>query len=139
VQALEDVYLYTVDDLAKVVQTGKDHRQAAVAQAEVIIDAGVQNFMHWLHQRGTVPLIQQLNAQADEWRMLEISRAKKMLAKGEPVEAVLEALSRGLTQKMLHGAMSELHASDADNRDSTAKAVARMFLRGNPPKDGNSL
>ena len=139
VQALEDVYLYTVDDLAKVVQTGKDHRQAAVAQAEVIIDAGVQNFMHWLHQRGTVPLIQQLNAQADEWRMLEISRAKKMLAKGEPVEAVLEALSRGLTQKMLHGAMAELHASDADNRDSTAKAVARMFLRGNPPKDGTSL
>ena len=139
VQALEDVYLYTVDDLAKVVQTGKDHRQAAVAQAEVIIDAGVQNFMHWLNQRGTVPLIQQLNAQADEWRTLEISRAKKMLAKGEPVEAVLEALSRGLTQKLLHGAMAELHASDADNRDSTAKAVARMFLRGNPPKDGNSL
>jgi glutamyl-tRNA reductase len=139
VQALEDVYLYTVDDLAKVVQTGKDHRQAAVAQAEVIIDAGVQNFMHWLNQRGSVPLIQQLNAQADEWRTLEISRAKKMLAKGEPIEAVLEALSRGLTQKMLHGAMAELHASDADNRDSTAKAVARMFLRGNPPKDVNSL
>jgi glutamyl-tRNA reductase len=139
VQALEDIYLYTVDDLAKVVQTGKDNRQAAVAQAEVIIDAGVQNFMHWLNQRGTVPLIQQLNAQADEWRALEINRAKKMLAKGEPVEAVLEALSRGLTQKMLHGAMAELHASDAANRDSTAQTVSRLFLRGNLPKGSNSL
>jgi glutamyl-tRNA reductase len=139
VQALEDIYLYTVDDLAKVVQTGKDNRQAAVAQAEVIIDSGVQNFMHWLNQRGTVPLIQQLNAQADEWRMLEINRAKKMLAKGEPVEAVLEALSRGLTQKMLHGAMTELHASDVENRDSTAQTVSRLFLRGHQPKNSSRL
>ncbi len=134
VKALEDIYLYTVDDLAKVVQTGKDNRQAAVAQAEVIIDAGVQNFMHWLSQRGTVPLIQQLNAQADEWRLVEISRARKLLAKGEPVEAVLEALSRGLTQKMLHGAMAELHASDEHTRDSTVQTVSRLFLRGNLPK-----
>jgi glutamyl-tRNA reductase len=139
VQALEDIYLYTVDDLAKVVQTGKDNRQAAVAQAEVIIDAGVQNFMHWLSQRGTVPLIQQLNAQADEWRQLEINRAKKMLAKGEPIESVLEALSRGLTQKMLHGAMAELHASDEDNRERTARTVSRLFLRGSPPKDLSGL
>ena len=139
VQALEDIYLYTVDDLARVVQTGKDNRQAAVAQAEVIIDAGVQNFMHWLNQRGTVPLIQQLNAQADEWRAMEINRAKKMLAKGVPVEAVLEALSRGLTQKMLHGAMTELHTSDAENRDSTAQTVSRLFLRGHQPKDSNRL
>src|SRR5450830_1649035 len=84
VKALEDVYLYTVDDLAGVVQTAQASRQAAVAQAEAIVDAGVQSFMHWLNQRRTVPLIQQLNAQADEWRTLEIVRAKKLLAKGEP-------------------------------------------------------
>ena len=53
VKALEDVYLYTVDDLAHVVQTGQANRQAAVAQAEAIIDAGVQSFMHWMDQRGT--------------------------------------------------------------------------------------
>ena len=113
VKALEDVYLYTVDDLAAVVQQGQASRQAAVAQAEVIIDAGVASFMHWLGQRDTVPLIRQLNAQTEEWRALELARARKLLAKGEPVEAVLEALARGLTQKMLHGAMAELHAGDA--------------------------
>jgi glutamyl-tRNA reductase len=137
VKALEDVYLYTVDDLAKVVQTGKDNRQAAVAEAEVIIEAGVHNFLHWLNQRSSVPLIQQLNAQADEWRAMELARARKMLAKGDSVDAVLEALSRGLTQKMLHGAMAELHASDAESRESTAHTVSRMFLRGNPPKEHN--
>ncbi len=130
VQALPDIYLYTVDDLAKVVQTGKDSRRAAVAEAEVIIDAGVQNFMAWLNQRGTVPLIQQLQAQADEWRSLEINRAKKLLAKGESIDAVLEALARGMSQKMLHGTLAELHSGDVIQREATAQTVSKLFLRG---------
>ncbi len=134
VKALPDIYLYTVDDLAQVVQTGRDNRQAAVAEAEVIIDAGVQNFMHWLSQRGTVPLIQQLTAQTDEWRALEIGRAKKLLARGESIDTVLEALSRGLTQKMLHGTWAELHAGDVDNREATAQTVSKLFLRGRAPR-----
>ena len=136
VKALPDIYLYTVDDLAQVVQTGKDSRQAAVAEAEVIIDAGVQNFMHWLQQRGTVPLIQQLNAQADEWRALEITRAKKLLSRGEPIDAVLDALARGLSQKMLHGTLAELHAGDASSREATAHTVSKLFLRGKLPGNG---
>ncbi len=134
VKALDDVYLYTVDDLATVVQTGKDHRQAAVAQAEAIIDAGVQSFMHWMDQRdpqaGVVGLIQDLNHQADQWRNAEVARAKKLLAKGQDVDAVLEALARGLTQKMLHGALAELHTGDEHTRQAMADTVARLFLRG---------
>ena len=129
VKDLEDVYLYTVDDLASVVQTGQANRQAAVAQAEAIIDAGVQSFLHWMDKRGTVPLILQLNAQADEWRAMELARARKMLAKGENVDAVLEALSKGLTQKMLHGAMAELHAGDAEARERASSAIQHFFLR----------
>ncbi len=129
VKRLEDVYLYTVDDLASVVQTAQANRQAAVAQAEAIVDAGVQSFMHWVDQRGSVPLIQQLNAQADEWRAMEISRARKLLAKGEDVDAVLEALSKGLTQKMLHGAMAELRAGDSQARERASSAIQHFFLR----------
>ena len=129
VKALEDVYLYTVDDLAQVVQQGQANRQAAVAQAETIVDAGVQSFMHWLDQRGAVPLIQQLAAQTEAWRSAELARARKQLARGDDTEAVLEALSRNLTQKMLHGALAELHAGDAQAREQTAAAIARLFLR----------
>ncbi len=129
VKELEDVYLYTVDDLANVVQTAQANRQAAVAQAEAIVDAGVQSFMHWVDQRSAVPLIQQLNAQADAWRAAELARARKMLAKGEDVDAVLEALSKGLTQKMLHGAMAELHAGDAAARERASTAISHFFLR----------
>ncbi len=129
VKELEDVYLYTVDDLASVVQTAQANRQAAVAQAEAIVDAGVQSFLHWIEQRSTVPLIQQLNAQADEWRALEIARARKLLAKGENVDDVLEALSRGITQKMLHGAMAELRGGDLAARERATTAVQHFFLR----------
>jgi glutamyl-tRNA reductase len=100
-----------------------------VAQAEVIIDAGVQSFLHWLDQRASVPLIQQLNAQTDEWRATELARARKLLAKGEDMDTVLEALSRGLTQKMLHGALAELHAGDAAARERASAAIQHFFLR----------
>jgi glutamyl-tRNA reductase len=139
VTRLDDVYLYTVDDLSQLVQTAGEKRQAAVEQAEAIIETGVQSFVHWLDQRATVPLIRALNAQADDWRAAEIIRARKLLARGENVEVVLDALSRGLTQKMLHGAMAELHAVDGEQRAELAETVSRLFLRNasrGPVDDG---
>jgi glutamyl-tRNA reductase len=129
VARLSDVYLYTVDDLATLVQSAGEKRQAAVEQAEAIIETGVQSFVHWLDQRGSVPLIQALHTQADDWRSTEIARARKLLARGENIDAVLEALSRGLTQKMLHGTLAELHAADGQQRAELAQTVSRLFLR----------
>ena len=138
VKQLEDVYLYTVDDLAGVVQTAQASRQAAVAQAEAIIDAGVQSFMHWMDQRdpehGVVPLIRQINGQADTWRAIEIARARKRLARGEDLDAVLEALSRGVARKMLHGTMAELRNADTAARAQTANTASRLFLRSQSKK-----
>jgi glutamyl-tRNA reductase len=138
VARLRDVYLYTVDDLSTVVQMAGEKRHAAVERAEAIVDAGVQSFSHWLDQRATVPLIQALNRQADDWRATELARARKMLAKGENLDAVLEALSRGLAHKMLHGTMAELHAADGPQREELAQTVSRLFLRGGAraPGDG---
>ena len=129
---LSDIYLYTVDDLSGLVQSAGEKRQAAVQQAEAIIDAGVQSFAHWLDQRTAVPLIQALNRQVDDWRSAEMARARKMLARGENVDQVLDALSRALTQKMLHGAMAELHAAEGPQRDQLAQTVSRLFLRQAP-------
>ena len=66
-----------------------------------------------------------------------MARAKKLLARGEPIEAVLDALSRGLTQKMLHGTLAELRSGDTEARAATAQTVSRLFLResaGKPPR-----
>lgn len=129
VARLGDVYLYTVDDLSALVQTAGEKRQAAVQQAEAIIDAGVLSFAHWLDQRAAVPLIQALHHQADEWRQLEVQRARKRLARGEDLDAVLESLGRGLTHKLLHGTLAELHAVDSQEREQLAATVSRLFLR----------
>ena len=60
VSELDDVFLYTVDDLSEVVRDGLDARQGAVKEAEVIIDSGVSDFVHWMESRGVVPTIRAL-------------------------------------------------------------------------------
>jgi glutamyl-tRNA reductase len=129
VAQLPDVYLYTVDDLAALVQTAGDKRHAAVARAEEIVDAGVRGFEHWMAQRASVPLIQALNRQADDWQAESLGRARRLLARGTDIEAVLDGLARGLTAKLLHGAMAELHGADEPQRAAAEAAISRLFLR----------
>ncbi len=129
VARLSDVYLYTLDDLSMLVRTGGEKRQAAVAQAETIVDAGVRNFAHWLEQRHNVPLIRAVNARADAWRDDALQRARRRLARGEDVDAVLESLARGLSAKLMHGALSELRQADEQQREQAHSAVSRLFLR----------
>jgi glutamyl-tRNA reductase len=129
VARLSDVYLYTVDDLSSLVQTAGDKRQHAVARAEEIVDAGVKSFAHWMEQRASVPLIRALNHQADEWQAAELARARRALARGADVDGVLQNLARGLSAKLMHGAMSELRGAGDEQRDAVSDAVARLFLR----------
>jgi glutamyl-tRNA reductase len=128
VKDLNDVYLYSVDDLKEVINSGQSQRQAAVVDAEIIIDAGVQKFMAWLDQRAHVPLIQELNSQADHWRQAELIRARKLIEKGQPLEEVLESFSIGLMKKMLNGPLRELHHEEVEQRDKAREAVRKMFL-----------
>ncbi|MEO6745694.1 MAG: glutamyl-tRNA reductase [Caldimonas sp.] len=129
VAELQDIYLYTIDDLAQLVQAGSDKRLAAVTQAETIIEAGVKDFARWLDTRQSVPLIQALQGQAERWRAAELQRARKLLARGEDIDTVLETMSRGLTQKMLHGPMAGLQGTEGSDRDALAQTLSRLFLR----------
>jgi glutamyl-tRNA reductase len=124
---LDDVFLYTVDDLADVVRTGVEHRQAAVAQAEAIIETRVQSFMHWIGDRAVVPVIRDLHESSESLRLAELERARKLLAKGEDIDAVLEALSKGLTAKFLHGPQQALHRAQGDERARLAALLPQLF------------
>ena len=75
-------------------------------------------------------MIQALHGQADTWRSAELARAKRAIARGDDLDAVLQALSRGLTQKMLHGVVVELKAADGVACDHLSTTVARMFNIG---------
>ena len=124
---LDDVFLYTVDDLGAAVQAGIENRQAAVQQAEAIIETRVQSFMHWIDHRTVVPLIQDLHESGESMRMLELDRARRLLAKGEDIDAVLEALSKGLTAKFLHGPQQALHNAQGDERARLATLLPQLF------------
>jgi glutamyl-tRNA reductase len=99
---LDDVFLYTVDDLAGIVSANLDSRRAELEQAEAIIDTQVGHFMRWMRQREGVPMIRALREEADAARQAELERALKALARGEDPVKVIEALSRTLTNKLLH-------------------------------------
>ena len=124
---LDDVFLYTVDDLAAVVQSGLENRHAAVAQAEAIIETRVQSFMHWVDSRHIVPVIQDLHENTELMRLHELERAHKMLARGENIDVVLEALSKGLTAKFLHGPQQALHQANGDERAHLVKLLPQLF------------
>ena len=127
VAASGDVFLYTVDDLAKVVDSGLEHRQAAVIEAEGIIDERVDGFLHWLDSRGTVPTIRALREHADALRRAELERASRLLARGEDPHKVLEALSQGLTNKLLHAPTRFLNDAEGELHGDCAELVQRLF------------
>jgi glutamyl-tRNA reductase len=125
---LDDVFLYTVDDLGKLVQEGQEVRQGAVGKAEAIIDSGVSNFMQWLGTREAVPTIRALRDQAERTRRNELERALRKLARGEPAADVLDALSQALTNKLLHPPTHALHRVQEPDREELVKLLERVYL-----------
>jgi glutamyl-tRNA reductase len=99
---LDDVFLYTVDDLAAIVSANLDSRRSALEQAEAIIETQVGQFMRWMQLREGVPLIRELHDQADATRREELDRALRALERGEDPARVVEALARALTGKLMH-------------------------------------
>ena len=127
VARLDDVFLYSVDDLSSIVQEGRENRQAAVEQAEAIIENRVQGFMHWLGERSVVPVIRELHERGQHIGFSELEHAKRRLAKGDAVEQVLEQLTHRMTQKFLHGPMQALHSASAAEREVLLKLLPSLF------------
>lgn len=123
---MDDVFLYTIDDLAQVVESGLESRQAAVLDAEAIISERVEGFLRWLATRGTVPVIRSLRDAAERARRHEMEHALKLLAKGQDPAQVLDQFSRRLTNKFLHAPTQALTQADGD-RDQLQVQVARLF------------
>jgi len=127
VGALDDVFLYTVDDLGKIAREGMDVRSNAVAQAEVIIENQVTDFMRWVGNRELVPAIRALRDSAERARRHEMERALRRLAKGDDPQVVMEQLSHALAAKLLHAPTHALsHAQDED-REQLAQLLARLY------------
>ena len=124
---LDDVFLYSVDDLGNLAREGMAVRGNAVAQAEVIIENQVTDFMHWLGNRELVPTIRALRDSAERARRHEMERALRRLAKGEDPQVVLESLSHALTAKLMHAPTHALSHARDDDREVLAQLLTRLY------------
>jgi glutamyl-tRNA reductase len=127
VAELNDVFLYSVDDIAEVVKDGLDARQGAVKEAEVIIESSVSDFLHWMESREAVPTIRALRDHAERNRRHELEKALRLLAKGEKPEKVLEAMSSGLTNKFLHAPTHALNQVQGGDREAFLEVIHRLY------------
>jgi glutamyl-tRNA reductase len=124
---LDDVYLYTVDDLKGVVQENLESREAAAREAEQIIDTKVVDFMHWVRSLDTEPTIRALRESAVAVREAELARARQRLARGDDPQKVLEQLARALTNKFTHAPSVALKRADHDGNETLLDAARRLF------------
>jgi glutamyl-tRNA reductase len=118
---LDDVFLYTIDDLSNIIKDNLQIRRESVVQAEQMIAAQAESFVRWLEGRTVVPTITALQGHYNALRAAELERARRMLAGGTPPAEVLEQLARGLTNKFLHAPTHALNrAGDAERAELVA-------------------
>ncbi|WP_290649091.1 glutamyl-tRNA reductase [Aquisalimonas sp.] len=113
---LDDVYLYTVDDLQAVIQGNVRSRQDAAKHAEAIINLQVERFHQWLRSLDSVPVIRRYRERGIAHRDALLDRAKRRLRCGDDPEAVMECLAHTLTNRLMHEPTTRLREASQNGR-----------------------
>jgi glutamyl-tRNA reductase len=124
---LDDVYLYTVDDLQSVVEENRNSRHAAAREAEQIVEAQVGRFMGWLGMRGVTDTICEVRRTAETHRDAVLERSLKMIAAGSEPEQALRYLASTLTNKLMHAPTVELRRAGAREDERLVDAARSLF------------
>ncbi len=124
---LEDIYLYTVDDLQEIINEGLRSRQEAAQQAEEIIDVQVAHFMGWLRSLEAVSTIRSFRSTGEALRDQVLVLAQRQLRAGHDPEQVLRELARQLTNKLLHEPCAQLKQAGYDGRLELLDAARELF------------
>ncbi|WP_370279019.1 glutamyl-tRNA reductase [Pontibacterium sp.] len=132
---LDDVYLYTVDDLKEVIEENQRSRENAAREAEEIIEAGAHEFMRQLRSLLAVDTLTALRSQAEQTRDQELEKAMRQLRNGKDAEEVLSQLARGLTNKMLHQPTIQMRKASAEGRTEVLSAVQELYQLSEPDQN----
>lgn len=124
---LEDVFLYTVDDLKEIIDEGLKSRQEAALKAEDIINTEVTHFMNWLRSLDSVNTMRQFRKQAETTRDSVLQNALKQLHNGNDAEQVLKELARQLTNKLIHSPCVQIKQAGMDARPELIDAAVELF------------
>ena len=124
---LEDVYLYSVDDLNEVIQANLRSREQAALKAEEIIDTQVLHFINWWNSLDTIELICHLREQAQNNRQRIVKKAKRMLDNGKSPHEVIDYIAHTLTNTLMHSPCAQLRQAGYDGRDDLVTAARQLF------------
>ena len=125
---LEDVYLFSIDDLQKVVDENLHQRELAAGGAKLLIEEEVARFIAEARAHDAGPAIRALRAQANDIRSHTVEQAKRMLLAGRPGEEVIDFLANTLTNRLLHAPTQALrHASESADT-VLAEAITRLLV-----------
>ena len=124
---LEDVYLYSIDDLQGVIKENQRSRQIAAGEAEEIIDVQTERFMAWVRSLNSVDTIVDLRTNAETMRDEVLARAQRLLAAGKPADEVLDRLAHTLTNKLLHRPSTRLRDAGAGGDETLLTAARQLF------------
>lgn len=124
---LVDIYLYTIDDLADIVNENRRNRESEACKADVIIDEGIAAYTARVRSLEGVSTLKAFRGQAEETRDQELKKALKYLSKGESAEQVLSDLARNLTNKLIHQPSIEMKKASSEGRGDLMAWVHDLF------------
>lgn len=127
VNQLDDIYLYTVDDLQDVIEENLKSRREAAEQAEDLVDLEVSHFMGWLKGQDSIHLIRSYRERANKVQNHVTEQAMRMLSQGKTAEEAMKFLSHTLTNKLLHDATSALNHAAFEGDEDLLNAARKLF------------
>ncbi|MGH8172456.1 MAG: glutamyl-tRNA reductase, partial [Rhodanobacteraceae bacterium] len=127
VASIEDVFLYTIDDLRQVIDENLRGRREAARDAEAMIELSVEHFMGWWRALDLHNPVSELRRHAETDRDEVLAKAHAMLARGKPVDEVLAYLANTLTNKILHAPSANLRAAALRGDADLLRAAERLF------------
>jgi glutamyl-tRNA reductase len=127
VAELEDVYLYTIDDLQQVIDDNLRSRREAALEAEAMIELSVEHFMGWWRAFDVHNPLVDLRRVAEANRDETLAKAQALLARGKSPHEALAFLANTLTNKLLHAPSANLRAAALRGDEELLHAAQRLF------------
>lgn len=132
---LQDVYLYTVDDLREIVDQNLRNRSSEARKADLIIDDGVRLYMEEVRSLAAVDTVREYRTMAEQLRERELQRAQRALARGDDPRQILAQLSRAITNKLIHAPTTGLKQASVEGRQDLIHSARKLLgLEGHTPR-----
>lgn len=120
---LDNLYLYTIDDLRAIVESAQQQRRQALQAANDIVEAEVIGFERWLRLHTTSTTLKSLRQRAESERDVLLSRAREEMERGGDPDEIMRRLAHRLVNRLLHEPSMRLrHAAEIGDEDLLAAA-----------------